>query len=228
VKILAVIPALNSSEFLPALLPKVGEKVDDILVIDDGSSDNTTAIAADLGAVVIRHETNRGKGGALKTGFAYAVENDFDIVIALDSDGQHDPEFIPAFIERFSSSHADLIIGSRVKAKGDMPWPRRFSNWSTSRFLSFILKTNIEDAQCGYRLISRKLIESIILESDRFELESEIIIKAARAGFKIEFVPILRHSNPKRYAPVRRYLALVPIGHEIIKINSLRYPEIRG
>lgn len=189
-KILAVIPALNSSEFLTSLLPKVGEKVDCILVIDDGSSDNTADVAAELKASVIRHEINRGKGAALKTGFAYAIENDFDVVITIDSDNQHDPEYISAFIERYTSSNPDLIIGSRIKNKGDMPWPRRFSNWSTSRFLSFILKTNIEDAQCGYRLISRKLIESIILESDRFELESEIIIKAARAGFKIEFVPI--------------------------------------
>lgn len=189
-KTLVIVPACNSAESLPSLLPRIRSHADDIVVIDDGSSDKTADIASELGADVIRHDNNLGKGAALKTGFAYALENGFDTVITIDSDSQHDPADIPRFIRAFNQSGADMIIGSRKHHKNGMPWPRRFSNWSTSRFLSFILTKEIEDSQCGYRLISGKLLKSVGLISNRFELESEIIIKAVRAGFEIEFLPI--------------------------------------
>ncbi|MEE9552913.1 MAG: glycosyltransferase family 2 protein [candidate division Zixibacteria bacterium] len=189
-KALVIIPAYNSGENLPELLPRIRSHIDDIVVIDDGSSDNTAAIANKLGAVVIIHKHNRGKGAALKTGFVYALKNAYDTVITIDSDCQHNPDDIPRFIQARKETEADMIIGSRRNDIGKMPWPRQFSNWSTSRFLSLLLKNDIEDSQCGYRLISRKLLESIKLEYDRFELESEIIIKAIRAGFKIGFILI--------------------------------------
>lgn len=189
-KTLVIVPAFNSADTLPDLLPRIRSYADDFVVVDDGSSDNTADIASELGVDVIKHNNNLGKGAAIKTGFAYALENGFDTVITIDSDCQHDPGDIPRFIQAYSQSGADMIIGSRKQGKYGMPWPRRFSNWSTSRFLSMILKRNIEDSQCGYRLISGKLLKSISLISNRFELESEIIIKAVRAGFKIGFLPI--------------------------------------
>ncbi len=189
-KTLVIVPAYNSGEDLCGLLPRIQAYINDIIVIDDGSSDKTADIASELGADVIKHDNNLGKGAALKTGFAYALENCFDTVITIDSDSQHDPDDIPRFIRAFNQSGADMIIGSRKHHKNGMPWPRRFSNWSTSRFLSFILTKEIEDSQCGYRLISGKLLKSISLISNRFELESEIIIKAVRAGFTIGFLPI--------------------------------------
>lgn len=190
-KTIAVIPAYNSADSLSLLLPAVKAQLSDIVVIDDGSADETSLVASREGVEVIRHETNRGKGAALKTGFAYALENGYDLIITLDSDGQHDPKYIPLFQQAYNKSGADLIIGSRAGNKGDMPWDRRFSNRITSFILTLLLKKSIEDSQCGYRLISRRLLESINLESERFELETELIIKAARAGFNIEFLPIM-------------------------------------
>ena len=190
-RVIAVIPAYNSAAALSFLLPAVKAQLPDIVVVDDGSTDETSLISSREGAKVIRHEANRGKGAALKTGFAYALEKGHDLIITLDSDDQHNPRYIPLFLRAYNKSGADLIIGSRAGNKGDMPRDRRFSNWATSRILSLLLKKRIEDSQCGYRLISGKLLESISLESEKFELETEMIIKAVRAGFNIEFLPIM-------------------------------------
>lgn len=189
-KPLALIPAYNSAEYLLKLLPEIESQIQDILVIDDGSSDATSQIAESMGVNLLRHDTNRGKGAALKTGFAYALDKGFDAVITLDSDGQHQPQYIPAFIKEYANTTGDLIIGSRIADKADMPFPRRFSNWTTSHLLSLLIKTRIDDLQCGFRLYSRRLLETVHLESDHFELETEIVIKAVQAGMIPHFIPI--------------------------------------
>ncbi len=147
-------------------------------------------LPASNGALVISHNSNKGKGAALRTGLEYALQKEFEYVITIDTDGQHNPKFIPDFIAAFQNSGADLIIGSRRKNKMDMPWDRRCSNWMTSGILSLLLRRKIDDSQCGYRLLSRKLLESIKIESERFEVETEIIIKADQNGFDIKFIPI--------------------------------------
>jgi glycosyltransferase involved in cell wall biosynthesis len=189
-KPLILIPAFNSGEFLAKLLPDVKNHVSDILVVDDGSTDATSTIAEESNVGAIRHAANLGKGAALKTGFKYALDNDYDIVITLDSDGQHKPQYIPAFLRAYANGGSDLIIGSRIHDKADMPLPRRFSNWTTSHLLSLLIQIKIEDLQSGFRLYSRKLLRSMTLESDHFELETEIVIKAFQAGMPPHFIPI--------------------------------------
>ena len=189
-KPLVLIPAYNSAEFLPKLLPDVKSHVPDILVVDDGSTDATAEIAESLGVNLLRHPANRGKGAALKTGFAFALENGYDLVITIDSDGQHQPQYIPAFLQAYEETGSDIIIGSRIRDKASMPCPRRFSNWTTSHLLSLLIRVKIEDLQCGFRLYSRRLLETVRLESDHFELETEIVIKAVQAGMPPHFVQI--------------------------------------
>lgn len=189
-KLLIIIPALNSSEALDELIPKVRRFGHDILVIDDGSTDGTANAGLIHRVQLIRHPANRGKGAALKSGFKYAIENGYDAVITIDSDGQHDPKYIPSFIDAYENIGADLIIGSRLHNKAGMPQDRRLSNFLSSKFLSLILGVYVEDSQCGYRLITTRLLKNIDLKSDRFELESEIIIKAIKKGFKIRYQPI--------------------------------------
>jgi glycosyltransferase involved in cell wall biosynthesis len=189
-KYLAIIPAYNSAPFISNVIRETSEHIGEIVVVDDGSVDGTADIALGAGADIVSHPFNKGKGAALKSGFAFAVERNFDAVITLDSDGQHDAKFIPEFIAAYKNTRADLIIGSRAQNKADMPWDRRLSNWLTSKTLSVLLRAKIEDSQCGYRLITADLLKAIQLKSERFQLETEIIIKAIKQGFKVGFVPI--------------------------------------
>jgi glycosyltransferase involved in cell wall biosynthesis len=196
VNAIVVIPAFNAAERLPRLLPSVKMYIPDILVVDDGSTDATLTIARQALVTVLQHDHNQGKGAALKTGFGYAMGAEFEAVITIDADGQHDPRHIPAFIGARSMSGADLIIGSRASNRADMPWNRRFSNWTTSHILSWLLHRKIEDSQSGYRLYSRRLLESLCFESDHFDMETEVIIKAVQAGFSLKFSPILVEYGP--------------------------------
>jgi glycosyltransferase involved in cell wall biosynthesis len=189
-KILALIPAYNAAERVGSVIQGITRYMSEIVVIDDGSNDGTGQMAARNNAIVLSHPCNRGKGAALKTGFAYAMGHIYDAVITLDADGQHNPEYIPSFVKAFVEIGADLIIGSRIDDKADMPWERRFSNWTTSHLLSSLLKFRIEDSQCGYRLYSRKAMGLPGLKSDRFEFETEAIIAAVRSGLNIRFLPV--------------------------------------
>ncbi len=190
IKPLVLIPAHNSFNFLGKLIPEVKKYSSDILVVDDGSTDATSEMAESSGVHILRHFSNRGKGAALKTGFEYMLREGFDVVLTLDSDGQHDPQYIPEFLKAYNDTQGDLIIGSRIHDKADMPWDRRFSNWTTSHLISLLLRAKIEDIQSGYRLYSRRILETIHLESDRFELETEVVIKAVQSGMTPHFIPI--------------------------------------
>jgi glycosyltransferase involved in cell wall biosynthesis len=214
-KTLAIIPAYQVGDHIKNVIERTKIHIEDIVVVDDGSNDGTGDIARNCGVTVIRHSHNRGKGAALKSGFQYAIEREFDMIITLDGDNQHDPEYIPAFLDRYGKIGADLIIGSRAGDKADMSFPRRCSNFLTSRILTFLLETGIEDSQSGFRLIKVSMLKNIRLRSDRYQLETEIIIKAAKAGRKIDFVPIKVYygkkfpSSIKHLADTLRWILLV-------------------
>jgi glycosyltransferase involved in cell wall biosynthesis len=159
-------------------------------VVDDGSADATGSAAAAAGARVMRHPKNRGKGGALKTGFAYALEHGYDAVITLDADGQHLPREIPKFLACRRETRGDLIIGGRAHLFDQM-LPRRrlanrFSAWSIAR----ASKTGITDSQSGFRLYSANLLRGVKLHTDGFDLESEVIVRAGCDGFHVITTPI--------------------------------------
>ena len=189
-KSVVLIPAFNSAPTIGRVISEARNYLPDIIVVDDGSTDGTAEIANSTGATVLCHEVNMGKGAALVTGFGYALNAGFDIFITIDSDGQHQPKFIPAFLQAYNASGADLLIGSRIDNKGLMPLDRRFSNWMTSHILSILLKKGIEDSQSGYRLYSRRFLQAVEFESLRFEMETEAIIKAVQLGFALQFIPI--------------------------------------
>jgi len=205
-KTLAIIPAYQTADHLKDVITGTREYIDDILVVDDGSDGIIREIAEKNDAIVECHIINRGKGAALKTGFKYAIEHGYDNVITLDSDGQHNPSYIPDFLAAYERYRADLIIGSRARHKADMPFDRRCSNFLTSHFLSLMLEQKIEDSQSGFRLISIPLLKAIKIKSDRFQLETEIIIKALKAGFVIGFVPIKVVYGKKFSSSINRWL----------------------
>ncbi|MFZ3150802.1 MAG: glycosyltransferase family 2 protein [Anaerolineaceae bacterium] len=168
---------LGALEFLP------------VLVVDDGSSDATALQARSAGAEVIRQKPNQGKGAALQAGFTWALNQNYDFVMTLDADGQHDPEEIPSFLSAYSASQADLIIGQRDFSS--MPAVRRASNSLGACLLSWAVGQRIPDNQSGYRLISRRLMK--VLEEPTepgFEFEVEMIVRCIVNGCELEWVPI--------------------------------------
>jgi glycosyltransferase involved in cell wall biosynthesis len=185
--VLVLIPAWNEAAYVRpvlegslAFLPT--------LVVDDGSTDDTPAIARATGATVISHRQNRGKGAALMTGFSWALEQGYEAVLTLDADGQHDPSEIPRFLSAYKANSGELIIGRRDFAK--MPLVRRLANAIGSWLFSLAIGTRILDNQSGYRLYARSLLERIDLTSAGFELEVEAIAQAVAAGMRIAWVDI--------------------------------------
>ncbi len=197
--ICAIIPAYNAERTIGILIERVKKFIPlkDIIVVDDGSNDMTSKIAFDRGVNVLKHDENYGKGKALKTGFEFARSNNYDAVLTLDADLQHDPDEIPKFIDKLNEGF-DIVIGNRMRNLKSMPIERIFSNKITSFLISLRTGRKIPDSQCGFRLIKRAVIEKISAKSDGFGFESEFLIKALLAGFKVGFVEIKTIYNGER------------------------------
>jgi glycosyltransferase involved in cell wall biosynthesis len=184
----AVIPVHNAGERLRDVLIRTVEQIPAarIFVVDDGSTDNTAAIAESIGVNVLRHSENRGKGEALKTGFNEAIVNGLEGVLTLDGDGQHDPADIPIFSETMVRTGCDAVLGVRRFHVGSMPIDRICSNRLSTVVTSLVAKRKFADSQCGYRLWRTSILSRLTLESKRFEIESEMLIAATRLGCRFD------------------------------------------
>ncbi len=185
---LIVIPAYNEAihiaDVVHAALPH-----GPVLVVDDGSTDDTVRLALRAGAVVERQWPNQGKGAALQAGFRRALVWGYDLVVTLDADGQHDPNEIGAFMEAYRRAPADLIIGQR--AFHEMPPIRRLANTLGRKLFSWAIGRPIPDNQSGYRLLRRRLIEALLDHDERgFEFEVAMITICIRQGYRLGWVPI--------------------------------------
>lgn len=188
-----LIPALNAAQTIGVLLDRIRAQGgrERVIVVDDGSGDDTSEIAREKGAIVLRHDKNKGKGAALKTGFHHVLSSsECDAVLTMDADLQHDPVEIPNFVAERSRSDADFVIGYRRRMGSGMPFHRILSNSITSALVSAKTGVEVRDSQSGYRLITRRVLTSIDVESDGYEAETEMLIKVARKGFRFGFVPI--------------------------------------
>ncbi|MDD5450166.1 MAG: glycosyltransferase family 2 protein [Candidatus Omnitrophica bacterium] len=189
-KICVIIPAFNEEKTIQGLIRSVKRFVPDVLVINDGSSDRTEELAKAAGAVVLDFKHNVGKGKVLKDGFDYAVKNNYDAVIAMDADGQHSPDDIVKIIEDAAPPKVGIVVGNRMAAPGEMPLSRFITNLFMSLILSIVCRQNIPDTQCGFRLIKCEVLRKTRLFSLNYEIESELLIKTSRLGYRIVSVPI--------------------------------------
>ena len=189
-RVMVLIPAYNAAKTVGDVVRASKEVLPDVVVVNDGSRDDTAAVARAAGAEVVDHPQNRGKGGALKTGFAHAIRNGYDIVITLDADGQHLPREIPKFLKSREETKADLIIGGRSHLFGEMLPRRRLANRFSAWSISKASKTEVTDSQSGFRLYSANLLRNAKLRTEGFDLESEVIVRAGVGGFKILTIPI--------------------------------------
>jgi glycosyltransferase involved in cell wall biosynthesis len=180
---LLLIPALNEELSIGEVVRGARKRISDVLVIDDGSSDRTQVIASVAGALVHRFDTNKGKGEALKTGFRYALEHNCDWVVTMDGDGQHDPQDLTNFLARLGAY--DLLLGNRMEDRTGVPMLRRAANYLSSRIVSALSGQPILDSQTGFRCYKAALLRDVSLNGSHYDLETEVIIKAARQGFRI-------------------------------------------
>ena len=182
-----VIPCLNEATRIGSVVRSILPILQNVIVVDDGSSDETKQEATQAGAEVIRHGTNQGKGAAVQTGLARAVERGFEWAMLVDGDGQHAAADIPKFL---SQSGARMVIGDRMADPRGMPWPRRFVNrWMSAR-LSRRLGLDLPDTQCGFRLVHLPSWSTLNFETRHFEIESEMLVAFVEAGYPIKFVEI--------------------------------------
>jgi glycosyltransferase involved in cell wall biosynthesis len=190
-----------------------------IVVVDDGSTDDTAAEAEGAGATVLRQRPNAGKGAALRAGFRYAIEQDADAVVTLDADGQHDPDEIPAFLDAFRLDRPELIIGRRDFR--EMPPVRRVSNQLGGWLLSASLGRHVPDNQSGYRLIGRQLMRALLAsQEDGFEFEVEMIARCVALGLPIAWVPIrtIYAGEPSHIRPWRHFTEFVRVSRDARRI----------
>ena len=193
-----LLPAYNEEKAITELIKQIKDLGLEVVVIDDGSLDNTAAVALKLQVVVLLHKKNRGKGQALRTGFNYAIKNEYDGIIIMDADGQHLASEIPGFIESANKSDAGIIIGNRMEHPKGMPCVRRMTNSITSLIISILMKCKVPDSQCGFRLIKTGVLKKLNLSTMHYDTETEILLEASRDGFRVESILIQTvYSNQK-------------------------------
>ena len=178
-KIFVIIPAFNEQKYIDRVITKVKKYTDNIIVIDDGSSDNTFEIAKKLSPHALRHDLNLGKGAAMKTGCEYAFEHlDADAVIFVDSDDQHDPKHIPEFIDKLSNGN-DLVFGVRKFSK-NMPRFKIFANTFASLLIKWLFGKYIPDIPSGYKALSKKAYKKIQWNASDYGVELEIAVRTVK------------------------------------------------
>jgi len=225
-RVVALIPGYNEGPRIAAVVQGALEHLP-VLVVDDGSKDDTAGQARSAGATVIEQRPNAGKGAALRAGFQRALDDGVDAVLTLDADGQHDPSEIPLFLAAFAADPPpDLVIGRRNFRA--MPPIRRLSNVIGGKAFSWAVGREIADNQSGYRLIGRRILEATI-DSDEggFEFEVEMITTCIRMGGTIAWVPIrtIYAGAPSHIKPIDHLRSFIRITRKARHDVGVPYPS---
>ena len=205
-----VVPALDAEATLPAVIAGLRAALPDALIVgvSDGSRDATPSIMRSSCDAAVVFDRNRGKGAALRSGFAAALELDAGRVLTIDSDGQHDPSRAAALVAALDQF--DIVIGVRERLGTGMPLRRRLSNSLSSAVISAVAGRRLPDSQSGYRAFRRKVLEQVEGQGDRYEFETDFIIRAARAGFAVGGVPVpTLYGPPTHFREVRDTLRVI-------------------
>jgi glycosyltransferase involved in cell wall biosynthesis len=190
-RIAAVVPAYNEDRFIGSLVLKARQFVDDVIVVDDGSTDQTADVAGEAGARVVSHLVNQGKASALKTGFVYACHTGADIIVTLDGDGQHDPAQIPAIVQPILAHEADMVVGSRFRTiENQIPAWRRFGQHTLTFVTNAASGTMCSDSQSGFRAFTRQALQTFDIHCAGFAVESEMQFWAHEQALRVAEVPI--------------------------------------
>lgn len=176
-KVVAVMPAYNEEKTIHHIVKKTKQYVNTVIVVDDGSSDNTSKLAKRAGALVIKHKKNMGLGSSIRTGLKKAKKNGADITITIDADGQHNPDDIPEFIEKINQGY-DFVLGKRNLSK--YPFYKKIGNLQLSLLINLISGTALLDTESGYRAFSKKCLKTIKLQAEGYEIAADIIFQIGK------------------------------------------------
>jgi glycosyltransferase involved in cell wall biosynthesis len=211
-KICAVIPFYNEKDFILNVVRETLNYVDKVIAVNDGSTDLSENQIVNLENVyVLNLNSNKGKGRALQAGFDECTKTNFNFIVTIDGDNQHDPKYIPEFIKKLNDF--DIVIGNRLTDTKSMPLQRIISNKLTSFFLSLKTGQNILDSQCGFRAYKKEVLQNVRTSYSGYEAESEILIYAARKGFKIGFanIPTLYGDEKSKMNPVAAIVGFIKV-----------------
>jgi glycosyltransferase involved in cell wall biosynthesis len=229
-RIIVCIPAYNEAQSIREIITKAKKYASKIIVYDDGSSDNTYEIANNAGAdVIIRDYVNRGYGAAIKALFQAAQERDADVMLTLDSDGQHDPDQIPRVIEPILNEESDIVIGSRFLAQPnnqDIPKYRSAGIKTITRIAQYASYGEITDAQSGFRAYNKRALSNIKILEKGMSVSTEILLKAREMGMVIKEVPVtITYQDKDRKTSTHNPLKHgVGVLFSIFRFISLRHP----
>ena len=192
-KITVGIPAFNEEKNIASIIQKLSQVADTVIVCDDGSTDNTAKIAEKMGAIVIIHQQNLGYGGAIRSLFLKARELDSDMLVTLDSDGQHRISDVLPIVDPIIKNQADLVIGSRflTENQADMPKYRKIGIKMITKLANTSLEESVTDSQSGFRAYGKNILSKITPSEKGMGVSNEILMKVSKTGFKIVEVPIV-------------------------------------
>jgi glycosyltransferase involved in cell wall biosynthesis len=214
-RVLVIIPAVNEAASIAEVVAEVRGELPavDVLVVDDGSTDDTAALAIAAGATVARLPINLGVGGAMRTGYRYARDHGYDVAIQVDADGQHDPRYVPKLVDALAG--ADLVIGARFAGEGDyrVRGPRRWAMTMLSRVLSWLARTKLTDTTSGFRACNRRLIELFAgwYPAEYLGDTVEVLVRVARMKYRVAQVPVAmrsRKAGAPSHSPVKATIYL--------------------
>jgi glycosyltransferase involved in cell wall biosynthesis len=226
-RVIACIPAFNESKNIANIVQKARIYATEVVVCDDGSIDNTAQIARSSGATVIRHPINRGYGAAVTTLFQIAKEKNPDVMITLDSDGQHDPDKIPDVILPVLNDGFDIVIGSRFldqKDQNTIPGYRSFGIRTITRLAQAASYSTLTDAQSGFRAYSKNAIEKINIFEEGMAVSTEILLRAKEKFLRITEVPVTVNYNVERPSTNNPITHGIGVLYSLVQFISLRHP----
>jgi glycosyltransferase involved in cell wall biosynthesis len=221
-KVVAGLPAFNEERYIGSLVLSARQYVDEVVVVDDGSSDSTAQIAGLAGAQVVRHEKNLGYGAAIRSILDQAKKMDADVLVVLDADSQHDPQEIPTLVQPIVEGF-DFVIGSRRNQASKIPFYRRVGQKVILNSLSVLSGNQLTDSECGFRAFSKKALDTLKLKEDGMAVSAETIAEATRCNLKITEVPVsvTYHKDSSTVNPLSHGLGVLT---RVLVMSSERKP----
>lgn len=213
-KIVAGMPAYNEEKYIGSIVLKTREYADEVFIVDDGSSDETARVATLAGADVIRHQQNKGYGGAIQSIVAEAKKRKADVLVILDADAQHNPKEIPHVIQPILDNECDMVIGTRETQKKKIPFYRRIGQKIILHSVKQLSDEDLTDSECGFRAFSRKAINEMDLRVNGMGVSAEAVAEAARKKLVVKQIPVSVVYNEDSST-------LNPLQHGLIVIASI-------